>query len=118
MSDFFISPRSLSMRTSNRRTFMLQVAATGAALSAAQAQAQPAGAKVEETDPQAAALGYKQDTAKVDAKKYPNHAATQSCSNCQLYQGKPKEASGVCPLFAGKQVMAGGWCSAWVKKPA
>jgi hypothetical protein len=103
------------MRTSNRRTFMIQVAATGAALSAAQARAQAPG-KVEETDPQAAALGYKQDTTKVDAKKYPNHAAAQNCATCQLYQGKPKEASGACPLFAGKLVLATGWCSAWSKK--
>jgi High potential iron-sulfur protein len=102
----------------NRRTFMLQVAATSSVLATAQAYAQATGPKLEESDPQAAALGYKQDTTKVDAKKYPNHAASQSCATCQLFQGKAKDASGGCPLFAGKQVAAAGWCSAWVKKPA
>lgn len=104
------------MINSNRRTFMLHVAATGAVLSAGQAIAQTAGPKLEESDAQATALGYKSDTTKVDAKKYPNHAATQNCATCQLFQGKAKDAAGGCPLFAGKQVMATGWCSAWAKK--
>ena len=102
------------MNHSNRRTFMLQIAAaTGTALAATGARAQ---AKVEESDPQAVALGYKQDTTKVDAKKYPKHDVSQKCSTCQLYQGKAGDATGPCPLFAGKVVAAGGWCSAWAKK--
>jgi len=104
------------MNTSNRRTFMLQVAATGAALSASQARAQGTGPMVSEADAPAVALGYKQDTTKVDAKKYPNHAASQNCASCQLFLGKPKDAAGGCPLFPGKQVAATGWCSAWAKK--
>jgi hypothetical protein len=54
----------------------------------------------------------------VDAKKYPNHTASQNCASCQLFQGKAKDAAGGCPLFAGKQVVATGWCSAWAKKAA
>lgn len=104
------------MINSNRRTFIFHVVATGAVLSAGQACAQTAGPKLEESDAQATALGYKSDTTKVDAKKYPNHAAAQSCATCQLFQAKAKDATGGCPLFAGKQVMATGWCSAWVKK--
>ena len=104
------------MTMHSRRTFMLHAAATGALLGAPRAQAQAAGAKLKESDPQAIALGYKQDTTKVDAKKYPAHVASQECTNCQLFQGKPKDAAGPCPLFAGKQVAAGGWCSAWNKK--
>ena len=104
------------MNTSNRRTFMLQVVASGAALAAGQAMAQAAGPKVSESDPQAIGLGYKEDTNKVDAKKYANHAASQNCASCQLFQGKATDAAGGCPLFAGKQVMATGWCSAWAKK--
>jgi hypothetical protein len=103
------------MNRSNRRTFMLQVLAAGSALGAMQAHGQ-AGPKLDESDPQAVALGYKQDTAKVDAKKYPKHEATQNCAGCQLFQGKATDATGGCPLFAGKQVAAGGWCSAWAKK--
>ncbi len=102
------------MNQPTRRTFMVQAVAAGVALGASRAQAQ---AKVEESDPTAVTLGYKADTTKVDAKKYPNHAATQDCANCQLYQGKAKDPMGPCPLFANKQVAASGWCSAWAKKP-
>lgn len=92
---------------------MMQVAVASTAVIASQAMAQ---AMVNEKDPQAAALGYVADTTKVDAKKYPKHAAVQKCLNCQLYTGKPADASGGCALFAGKQVAANGWCSAYVKK--
>ena len=102
------------MSSSNRRTFMMQVAAAGATLATAQVQAQ--GAKVDEKDPQAVGLGYAADTTKVDAKKYPKHANDQKCAVCALYQGKAGDAAGGCPLFAGKQVAATGWCSAWAKK--
>lgn len=102
------------MSQSNRRTFLLQVAACGTALSAVQAQAQ--GAKVDEKDPQAVGLGYVADTTKADAKKYPKHSKDQKCNNCALFQGKATDAAGGCPLFAGKQVAGAGWCSAWAKK--
>ncbi len=92
---------------------MMQIAVASTAVIATHAMAQ---AKVDEKDPQAAALGYVADTTKVDAKKYPKHAAAQKCSNCQLYTGKPADASGGCALFAGKLVAANGWCSAYVKK--
>ena len=102
------------MNNSNRRVFVLQVAAGSAALLASGALM--AQAKVDEKDPQAAALGYAADTTKVDAKKFPKHASAQKCSNCQLYTGKAADATGPCPLFAGKVVTANGWCSAYVKK--
>jgi hypothetical protein len=98
---------------STRRTFMMTVAATGAALCGSPAMAQ---AKLDEKDPQAVALGYVADTKKADAKKYPKHAADQHCGNCALFQGKATDAAGGCPLFAGKQVAGAGWCSAWTKK--
>ena len=107
-------PESNSMI--DRRQFVIHVSATGAALFAGQALAQAPLPLLAETDPQAAALGYKADTTKVDAAKYPKHAAAQNCANCALYQGKATDAAGGCPLFAGKQVAAKGWCSAWAKK--
>lgn len=103
------------MSVSNRRVFMMQVAAGGSALMLATAHAQGA-PMVNEKDAQAMSLGYAADTTKVDAKKYPKHAATQLCSNCALYTGKAGEASGPCGIFPGKQVAAKGWCSAWAKK--
>ena len=99
--------------STTRRVFMMTVAATGAALATQSALAQ---AKLDEKDPQAVALGYVADSSKVDAKKYPKHAASQLCNNCALWQSKPTDALGNCPLFAGKQVEAKGWCSAWAKK--
>ena len=99
----------------HRRTFFLKVVAAGSLLSGATTAAQ-AQAKLEESDPQAAALGYKHDTKKVDKAKFPKHDDSQTCSNCQLFQGKPQDEWGPCAIFAGKQVAGPGWCSAWAKK--
>lgn len=96
-----------------RRTFIASVAATGAALITNSALAQT---KLDEKNPQAIALGYVHDSAKVDAKKYPKHANTQICSNCVLWQSKATDPWGNCPIFAGNQVNAKGWCTSWVKK--
>lgn len=102
------------MSSSNRRVFLMQVAACGSVFAAAGAQAQAA--KVDEKDAQAVALGYVADTAKADKKKFPKHAGDQKCNNCALYQGKAADAWGGCPLFGTKQVAGAGWCSAWAKK--
>ena len=95
-----------------RRTFLMTLAASGAAL-ASTARAQ---AMLDEKDPQAVALGYVADATKTDTKRFPKYVAGQVCTNCALFQGKPTDASGGCPLFAGKQVAGKGWCSAWAKK--
>jgi hypothetical protein len=103
------------MSVSNRRVFLMQVAACGTALTgAAVAQAQPA--RLDEADPQAKALGYVHDTTKVDKARFPRHANDQKCTNCALFQGKATDAWGGCPLFGAKQVAGPGWCSAWAKK--
>lgn len=102
------------MSNTDRRTFMMQVAACGSLLAAAApALAQ---ARLDEKDPQAVALGYVHDTTKVDKKKFPKHDNAQKCNNCALYQAKATDPWGGCPLFAGKQVAGPGWCSAWAKK--
>lgn len=117
---------------SSRRIFLMTLATGSAALAAGSALAQakaPAPAKsappaapaagpapLDEKDSQAQALGYVADSTKADQKKFPNHANTQTCSNCALYQGKAGEAHGPCPIFAGKPVSAKGWCSAHAKK--
>jgi len=103
------------MMRSNRRVFMMQVAAGSALLAAVTAHAQGA-PLVNEKDAQAVSLGYLADTAKVDGKKYPKHAAAQKCSNCMLYGGKAADASGSCGIFPAKAVAGNGWCSAYVKK--
>ena len=98
----------------NRRQFMILSAAGAASLAlnnSVQAQAM-----VSPTDPQAVALGYVEDAAKVDKAKFPKFAAGQNCANCALYTGKAGAVAGGCTLFAGKQVTAKGWCSAYAKK--
>ena len=103
--------------TSNRRTFVIQsVMSAGILATTRLAQAQAPAPLVQETDPQAMALGYKNDAAKADKVKYPKYAAGQHCANCALYQGKATDAAAGCPLFAGKQVAGKAWCSAWAKK--
>jgi hypothetical protein len=104
------------MSASSRRHFVLQIVAAGAVIGSLNARAQGAGPKLSESDPQAVALGYKEDSSKVDAKKYPNHTPTQTCATCQLFQGKATDATGGCALFPSKQVAASGWCTAWNKK--
>jgi len=95
----------------NRRTFI--IASTGS-LCAGAAFAQT---KVEDTDEQAVALGYKHDTKLIDGKKYPKHDAKQHCANCQFWQGKPADPWAGCAMFGRKQIANAGWCTAWVKAP-
>ena len=105
--------------TNSRRTFFMQSLSGVSALTAlalthtAQAQAPTV---VLETSEQAQALGYKADSTKVDAKKYPNRAADQSCSGCTLYQGKAGDSTGGCAVFGNNLVAGKGWCGAWTKK--
>ena len=98
-----------------RRVFMLVVSAISATAAGSLARAQ---AHLDEKDPQATALGYVEDSARADQKKFPNHAATQICSSCALGQFKTGESYANCTLVAGKQVSAKGWCSAFVKRAA
>jgi High potential iron-sulfur protein len=68
-------------------------------------------------DPTAQALGYTDDSSKVDAASNPTHKPDQKCSSCVQYQGKPGDARGGCNIYAGKSVSANGWCKVWAKKP-
>jgi len=101
------------MTRTDRRSFVLRVAATASALGLAHTRAR---ADVDESDPVAVALGYRQDTRKVDPAKYPGHDLAQHCGNCKQFQGKASDRSGGCTLFGGKAVATAGWCSAWNKK--
>ena len=100
----------------SRRTFIQILPLAGALVLGAKAAVAADAAQVAPTDPQAAALGYVVDAAKVDKAKFPKYAAGQACGGCQLYQGKATDAAGPCAIFAGKQVSSKGWCSAYVKK--
>jgi len=102
-----------------RRNFIAKIAVSAAmpAFLCSKAFAQAPPVKLEESDPTASALGYKEDSSKVDGTKYAQHKADQKCSGCVLFQGKPGEANGPCGAFGGKFVVAGGWCAVFAKKP-
>ncbi len=102
---------------SRRRFIKLASAAAGVGLVAgplsrlARAEDLP---HLAETDATAVALGYKEDATKVDAAKYAQHKAGQTCANCKFFSGTA--AYGPCQLFPGKAVNAKGWCSAYAAK--
>ena len=112
---------TLDPTMNSRRNFLLKLAVTAATPAVlcghVFGQTPPPPVKLEETDPVAMALGYKEDTNKVDATKYPQHKPDQKCSVCALYTGKDGESSGPCSAFGGKIATAGGWCAAFAKKP-
>jgi hypothetical protein len=102
------------MNTSNRRVFLLHVAAAGGtALCCGTARA--AVKKIEENEPKAVSLGYRNETAQVDEKRFPKHKATEHCSGCMAWLGKPADAWAECDLMADRMVANGGWCSSFVK---
>ena len=96
----------------SRRRF-IKIAVAGVATGAAMIPAAHAAVPVKETDPQAAALGYKMDATKAPNRKDPK----AFCDNCNFYSGKAGAADGPCTLFSGNLVQAKGWCTAWAKKP-
>jgi len=70
---------------------------------------------VDESDPLAAALGYKNDSSQVDSGKYPQHKQGQLCSACRYFQGKSDDW-GPCQIFPNKAVNAKGWCATFAEK--
>jgi hypothetical protein len=102
---------------SSRRRTLLKLGSMAIAVTALP-QTASAQVRLEENDPQAVALGYRHDTTKVDKAKWPKHSADQKCSNCQLYTGKPTDATAPCSLFGNKLVAGNGWCSVWTKRAA
>ena len=103
----------------NSRRYFIRMAACSSAVLIAGREALAADPPmVDEKDPQAAALGYVADAAKVNKAKYATYKDGQLCSNCQFYQGKAGSVSGACPVLGGKLVAAKGWCSAYAKKAA
>src|SRR5215218_9484240 len=106
------------MNHSTRRIFILRSVAGSSAILAFPQLTRAAPPRVEESDETAQALGYKHDSSKVDAKRFPKHAATQRCTNCSFFQGSASDEWGGCAMFGRKQVAGPGWCNAWAAKPA
>jgi High potential iron-sulfur protein len=106
----------MPQRTVARRSF-IKTLTIGAAVgvwttsSAHAADAPPA--KLDVKDPAAVALGYVENAAQVDTKKYPTYVKGSNCENCLQLQGKPGNNYRPCNLFPGKVVAVSGWCSSW-----
>jgi hypothetical protein len=99
--------------TINRRFFTIySVSLFGSCFS----NASKAQTVLSESDPQAMALGYKENAMNVDRGKFPKFSTDQGCYNCALWQGSQTSTSGGCVLFVGKSVSASGWCSAYARK--
>ena len=64
-------------------------------------------------DPQAVSLGYVEDAARVDARKFPAYVKGSTCENCLQLQGTAGNPYRPCAAFKGKLVSIAGWCSAW-----
>ena len=71
-----------------------------------------------ETDPQASALGYRNDARAVDRAKFANYRPGLDCDDCVHFEGRKGEAWGPCKIFPGKAVNVKGWCSAFQPKRA
>ena len=102
----------------SRRKFLFGMATGASALLSTRAFAETGPGKLTEDDPTAKALGYKEDTTKVDKTKYPMHKPEQRCDGCALYTGKDGADSGPCSAVGNKTVTAAGWCMAFAAKPA
>ena len=64
-------------------------------------------------DPTALALGYVEDAAQIDGKKFTDYVRGSNCENCLQLQGSAGSTYRPCGLFPGKLVAVGGWCKSW-----
>lgn len=98
---------------SRRAAVKSLTAAAATALVARRVLAAETAQKLDVRDPAAVALGYVENAAKVDARKYPQYVAGTNCENCLQLQGKPGSEYRPCSLFPGKLVSISGWCTGW-----
>jgi hypothetical protein len=101
-------------RPVSRRALVKTLSLTLAAASLGSRQALGAEPqKLDVKDPAAVALGYVENAAQVDMKKYPAFVKGSNCDNCLQLQGKAGSDYRPCALFPGKLVAVSGWCSGW-----
>jgi hypothetical protein len=99
---------------SRRRVVFLLLPLAGVSLIAARTARAADLPALTESDPMAAALGFKLDTKSVVQSKYPTHAVGQTCGNCSHFM-KPGADRAECDIFK-KTVPKAGWCAAYVKR--
>jgi hypothetical protein len=69
-----------------------------------------------DSNPSAASLSYTEDSAAVDARKFPKHKPEQHCANCKFFQTGSSAQYAPCQLYPGNAVNANGWCAGYVSK--
>lgn len=111
---FFCIVAPVPNHSSSRRAALRAIAlAAAAATLPARSATSTDPPKLDVHDPAAAALGYVENAAQVDPKKYPRFVPGSNCDNCLQLQGKPGNNYRPCNLFPGKLVAVSGWCSSW-----
>ncbi|MDP8983749.1 MAG: high-potential iron-sulfur protein [Pseudomonadota bacterium] len=100
-------------RLLSRRELVGVLALGGAAALAVRRTSAAEGQKLDPKDPAAAALGYVENAADVNVKKFPAYVKGSSCVDCLQLGGKAGDPYRPCTLFPGKLVAVGGWCSGW-----
>lgn len=108
----FLHIRRMPNEPLSRRD-LIKSLALGAAAAALPARSAPNTPKLDVNDPAAVSLGYVENAAEVDPKKFPRYVQGSNCDNCLQLQGKPGDNYRPCGLFPGKLVAVGGWCSGW-----
>jgi hypothetical protein len=64
-------------------------------------------------DPAAVSLGYVENAAEVDARKFPEYSPGSICENCLQLRGIAGDNYRPCSVFPGKLVSVSGWCKGW-----
>jgi hypothetical protein len=98
------------------RRELIETLSLAAGLSAALPWRETRGAapeRLDAKDPAAAGLGYVENAAQVDVKKYPAFMKGSTCENCLLLQGSAGNDYRPCSVFPGKLVSVKGWCKSW-----
>ena len=71
--------------------------------------------RLNQDDPVARSLLYREDTRQVPAEHAlaASHKPENKCANCVHLRGNAADQWRPCPVFPGRLVNAGGWCSVW-----
>jgi len=96
----------------SRRTLLVSLCSGAAAVWSARASSAQPG-RLDVKDPQAVSLGYVEDAARVDARKFPAYVKGSTCENCLQLQGTAGNPYRPCAAFKAKLVSIAGWGSAW-----
>jgi hypothetical protein len=70
-----------------------------------------------EDEPDAVALSFVTDAARLDPAAQPLFKPGSRCTSCFFYQGGRSSDSAPCTVFAGWRVPASGWCREFTPRP-